>query len=252
VSLQSLGYEVATALGCAVVAMRYPVDERFSVAFSQAFYQSVLADGAALEDAVHSSLLEALERAPGTPLSIATPVLITPAAGLRLGPLATASTAEPHMWSGVPDESEFFVGRSQILFVIADTLSGRRSSAITLVGMPGIGKTAALTEAVQLHAHRFQEIVWHTLQPGDDASVLKAALQRAVGDHPVAELRDKSVLLVVDDAHAGLGESGDWRSPEVGAPIEELAAPGGALRLLLAPNEPRHFRRTSRRSWCRS
>ncbi|MCU1640340.1 MAG: ATPase protein [Nocardia sp.] len=235
IALENLGYEVAAALGCAVVAMRYPVEDRFSVTFNNALYRSVLADGAVLEHAVHSSLLEALDDAPGTPLSIATPILLAPAPGLRLGPLKGAAITEPHELGRAPAEAEFYIGSGRTMSSIAETLLGAGDiSAVALIGMPGIGKTAAMTESTHLHGHRFDEVVWFALRSGDDVS----ALRRAVGDQSIAEIRGKSILLVVDDAHHGLDDSGNWRSPELGSLIEELSVPGGRARILLASQRP--------------
>jgi len=234
VSLQSVGYEVATAMGCSVVAMRYPVDDGFSIEFNKAFYRSLLIDGAALDDALHSAVLHALDRAPGTPLSIATPLIITSTPEFRLGPLVPAPSAKPSVWNGVPAESDLFVGRSETMRAIADTLASGRLSAINLLGMPGIGKTSALREGVALHAHRFEHVLWLSARSSRDVSELEAAVEKVAGKRGIAHLRDASILLILDDAEAALGDSGGWLCAEMGCFIEELAAPGASLRLLLA------------------
>jgi len=50
--LPSLGHELNAALGCSVLAMRYPVDDRFSVVFANTMYQGLLRDGATTGEAL--------------------------------------------------------------------------------------------------------------------------------------------------------------------------------------------------------
>jgi CHAT domain len=239
VTLHSVGLQVAASLGSAVIAMRYPVDDRFSVAFTRGLYRGLLADGAPLDAAFHRATDNAAGQAPDSPLAAATPVLITDAPRMHLVLAHTGAAAAEHVpRAGVPAESPFFVGRTSALATAADVLApGSAASALALIGMPGLGKTALLVEAAHMHGAQFDRIVWHQLRSthglgalGRSLGVPASAACAATADW----VRDQRVLIIIDDAHTGLTAQGCWRSAELGEFLHAVSAPGGAARLMLA------------------
>ena len=235
-ALDNLGYHVAAGLGCAVAAMRYPVDDRFSVLFTQAFYHRLFAEGMPLDEAFHLSARHAAENV-GGPLSLATPVLITPNPMLRLGVPTIAASSVDLDGTGTPAEAEFFVGRTSILTALGGLASPSGPGVgLALIGMPGLGKTAALAEHVAIHGGQFDRVVWHQMKRSHGLAALKRALMVPGHTPPVTvgTVRSERMLIVIDDAHASLNVGGNWRSTDFGEFVEALTAPGGAARIVMA------------------
>ena len=90
---ESLAAELNRRLGCAVLAMRYPVDDQFALALSGKLYALLAGEGQPLPEAVRTTLHELVpgpdDAGPGSnafpPLSLAAPALFgSSAIGLRL------------------------------------------------------------------------------------------------------------------------------------------------------------------------
>ncbi|MEU0528988.1 CHAT domain-containing protein [Amycolatopsis tolypomycina] len=240
-SLRGLGYEVARALDCAVMAMRYPVDDSFSVAFTWSMYRALVVGGRPLDDALRIAHAETAGSTKHAPLSIATPMLIGRTPGLRLPQVSIDRTTRAPRMFGVPVPAASFAGRTRVLADVAAAVSARGpGAALALIGMPGIGKTAILAEAVQMHVHGFDTVIWHRLTTTDGAPELHRSLSRAApgGRDPVDAVRRTRTLVVLDDAHRGLDARGRWRSPDLAEVVDALATPGGRSRLLLASARP--------------
>ena len=168
--LPALGYEIANALDCSVVAMRYPVDDRFSAEFVRFYYQSVLSDGLPVGDAMRTARLAAHRAVPAAPLSAATPILLADDPDLRLirPPIPSARAARPHP---VPPWRDSARHRSRWPPIYSSAapaclrgspsrsgLPGERCGVV-LVGMPGVGKSAACAEAAARYAAAFDHVI---------------------------------------------------------------------------------------------
>ncbi|MGH3853033.1 MAG: CHAT domain-containing protein [Pseudonocardiaceae bacterium] len=95
-------------LGCAVVAMRYPVIDDFAIGFADALYDRLFRQGQTLDRAVAAAVHAVIGPAPSSacpPLSVATPALFgASAAGLVLTPPTGKPDLDPEdrVMAGVP------------------------------------------------------------------------------------------------------------------------------------------------------
>ena len=149
---EALATGLAERLGCAVLAMRYPVGDRFALAVSERLYELLTDKGQPLARAVGMTLHEldsdaAAERA-FPALSVATLALFgNVAADLRLaaparrGPLDYDAGALK--MAGFPPQAARFVGRTGVMARASAALASRSGvPGVLLHGMPGGGKTA--------------------------------------------------------------------------------------------------------------
>ncbi|GAA3442514.1 hypothetical protein Pve01_21410 [Planomonospora venezuelensis] len=115
----ALAVELVDRLGCAVVAMRFPVVDDFAVALSRGLYEGMVRHGQTLPAALATAIRETLVEGPSPEcpaLSAGTPALFGAAAGdLRLGVRGGGEPVfggETLRMDGFPDEPERFVGGS--------------------------------------------------------------------------------------------------------------------------------------------
>lgn len=208
---ENLAYEVAFRIGCAVLAMRYPVDDDFSIALSQRLYAGLLVDGLPIDEVLRSAIPAAAPR--GAPLSAATPMLFgDPSFRLTPGRPTASVPPEPPQNATAPSPPDLFVGRTTVL----TRLLQPRTVTTVLVGMPGVGKTACMAEAATLHLRQGREVVWHEVRPDETAEELHAALGDAV--------RDRDVLVALDSVDA---------APHLGDVFAALTAPGARARFIM-------------------
>ncbi len=247
VRFRALGYEIAQTLGCTVLATRYPVDDKFSVTFGRMWYEAVLRDGQPADEAVRTALPRAVRATPGAPLSISTPILLgTPDVSVRLpdphwqGAQVRTRGRRRAVMSGVPGEASRFVGRTTLLARIGRALAADSGiTGIVITGMPGIGKTAVITEAVHRYADTFEDVTWHRATRRDSARSLARILAGTGHDADLADLagaarsaRSRRTLLVVDSAHSLLADTGVWRG-DLGSLMAMLLQPGARSRVVL-------------------
>jgi len=177
--MTGVGRAVATRLGCAVVAMRYPVTDDFAIAFAKELYERLLG----LQDAQPGSrgqpLDMALARAAGprpTParpvLSLATPVLLGGQAG---GLVLEVPRGQPELDPALarmqefPPEPERFVGRAQAMARASVALApGNGQAGVLLHGMAGSGKTACALELAYRHQDSFAAAAFWQAPLADD------------------------------------------------------------------------------------
>jgi tetratricopeptide (TPR) repeat protein len=259
----ALGYAIARQLGCAVLATRYPVYDRFSVAFERLWYHAVLVEGCPVDRAIPTVLARALLGGRNAPLSVATPMLLGPTAiglGLQLprrqdGRTRPAGPVRARM-SSVPSESDSFIGRTTLLARVSAVLTA--DPGVVVLGMPGVGKSSASIEAAHRQADAYEAIGWHRASRRDTMTTLTRVLRGLLPHHRTAgrqaphrrqsgatdigdlveQLRHRHLLIVVDDAQALLNGTGGWRSGEIGDLLTALLKPGGRTRLVLISDRP--------------
>ncbi|MER5883294.1 CHAT domain-containing protein [Streptomyces sp. NPDC001941] len=240
-------------LGCAVVALRYPVADDSAIALSQALYRHLLIEGVALPEA----LLRAT-RDGGAPLDTGVPALFgSLAAALRL---PAPPRQEPRR--AVPGPGDHFVGRVPLMTRAGAALAPLSGlCGVLLLGMPGIGKTACARELVATHAHAFDGTVWFTAPeyaeysatdarstPAEFAQRLEDAgvpgLLRLLDDDGPYEpflaavvhaLEQRALLIVVDRADGLLTRTGTWHDERWARLLSALSTrgPAGTSRVVL-------------------
>jgi hypothetical protein len=174
----------AAELGCAVVAMRYPVVDDFAIAFTEGLYERLLgvrdAQPGSRGQPLGVALARAVARAAGqepTParpvLSLATPVLLGgQAAGLVLEVPRGVPELDPALvrMEAFPPEPDRFVGRAQAMAragtVLAPGVSGL--AGVLLHGMAGSGKTACALELAYRHQDSFAAAAFWQAPLADD------------------------------------------------------------------------------------
>jgi tetratricopeptide (TPR) repeat protein len=266
----SLATDLARRLGCAVLAMRYPVTDEFATALSGGLYTLLAGEGRPLPEAVGTTLRELAPGSDGTgpgglvfpALSVATPAIFGGTAlGLRLaapepGQSAT-NDAVPVAMAEFPPQPARFVGRTGVLTRANAALAAQSGvPGVLLQGMPGGGKTACALELAYGQAHAFDRLIWYKApDEGMDVSGaltdLAFTLERSIDGfqmtHVLAdenqlaaflprltELMERSrLLLVIDNAESLLTTGGQWHDEQWGAVTGALAAHAGPGRLIL-------------------
>jgi hypothetical protein len=202
-----LATDLARRLNCAVLAMRYPVEDNFASALSQTLYALLLDKSQPLPLALALALREVSDTGTFSPLSAATPALfggqsaiLTLAAPTRPDP-GDNRVAHPKL-DGFPPQPERFVGRTRVMAEASEALAAQSGiPGVLLHGMPGGGKTACALELAYTHEHAFDRFVWFKA-PDEGAAMEDAVtefalrLEAAVPGLQMAHLtRNKSMLM---------------------------------------------------------
>ncbi len=266
-ALPSLGQQLAAELDCAVIAMRYSVGDDFARRLTLALYDKLLAKRQPLPAALQLALGEALEGGPGTakalPLSAVTPILFgRRAAALVLN--APTAPAEPFELPetgplGFPEPPPRFVGRLRPMLSASAALapaSPRRG--VLFHGMAGGGKSACALELAWRHERgRFRGMVWWKA-PDEGQEIDRAltdfalALERQLPGLALVGLvndskdftakalprlksllRERSLLLVLDNLESLLTSGDRFRDDRWAALILALLDHPGLSRLIL-------------------
>jgi tetratricopeptide (TPR) repeat protein len=260
-----LATELADRLGCAVLAMRYPVPDEFATEFFTGLYERLAWKGAPLADAVTLVVHELAGRKrwpEASLLSMASPLLAGEAAtALQLrapnrGQADDYSVAQLKM-AGFPPQSQRFVGRTGVLARASAALAARSAiPGVLLHGMPGSGKTACALELAHGHEHAFDRLVWY--KAPDEGMAINGALtdfaltlERHLDGFQMAhlltsedglagflprltELMDRRrLLLVIDNAESLLTDSGQWRDDRWAQVTDALTRHTGNGRVIL-------------------
>jgi hypothetical protein len=263
----ALATELAERLGCAVLAMRYPVDDEFAIGLSRKLYELLAAKGQPLPRAVALTLKQLTrDGRPGggafPALSMAAPALFgEPAADLRLPApprTAPASYATGNLkLAGFPPQPDRFVGRTGVMARASAALAAESGvPGVLLHGMPGGGKTVCALELAYGHEEAFQRLVWYKA-PDEGAEIGGALtdfaleLERYLEDFQMAhlvsdaaklswflsrltELMERSrLLIVIDNAESLLTEAGQWRVDQWSQVVGALTGHHGLGRLIL-------------------
>ncbi len=268
----SLGQDLARALNCAVLAMRFPVGDKFAADLALKLYEHMLSHHHTLPAALRLATQEATadEGARFAPsLSVGTPVLF--------GPRASATTLVPPRQPpkfelpptglfNFPAEPERFVGRLLPMLRATQAFApGSEYRGVLFHGMAGGGKTACALELAYSYQpqggqhRRFQGYVFHKCpDEGTDIATalvdcltaietqlrMEPASLTAVADKPedfrqslLPRLRqllgDNSILIVIDNIESLLTGTGDWRDDKWGEFLKAMLAHKGDSRLVL-------------------
>jgi hypothetical protein len=268
---EALPGELATRLGCAVLAMRYPVGDDFAIAVTEKLYDLLADNGQPLPRAVGMTLRELSQlsdesRIPGTggfpALSMATPALFGGiAADLRL---AAPSRVKPGDFgpdqlnmAGFPPEPKRLVGRTAVLARSSAALAAKSGvPGVLLHGVPGGGKTACALELAYGHEHAFQRLIWYQAPDVGVAidgtlSGFALALERGLPGFRMADslesaqrlaaflprltelMKRRRLLIVIDNAESLLSAAGAWRDDRWGRVVDALTGQTGLGRVIV-------------------
>lgn len=263
----ALAAELTRRLRCAVLAMRYPVEDEFAIALSQQLYVLLARGGQPLPRAVGLALGRLTGEYPA--LSIATPALFgARAVGLTLAapehaePQSPSSSRANVNMDGFPPQPDQFVGRTGVMTRASAALASESGiPGVVLHGMPGGGKTACALELAYGHEHAFEQLIWYKAPDQDDAAeepVVEGALtdfaltlERHLDGFQMAHLlasadgladflpelielmERRRLLLVIDNAESLLDEGGGWRDDRWGKVVAALSGHAGSGRVIV-------------------
>jgi len=266
----ALAAELADRLGCAVLAMRYPVVDDFAIGLAGKLYELLADRGRPLPRALGMALRQVVADPP-TPacpaLSAATPALFgATAAGLTL---AAPPRTQPRSYdagrlkmAGFLAQPDRFVGRTAVMARASAALAARsRLSGVLLHGMPGGGKTACALELAYTQEHAFDRLIWY--KAPDEGRGIRGALaefaltleQELPGFQMVHLLEDPQrlaaflpqltelletgrVLVVADNIESLLSDTGQWRDGRWGQVITAMTGHSGLGRVVLTSRRP--------------
>ena len=161
--LPSLAQDLAKQLDCAVLAMRYPVDDAFATELILSLYKKLLEDRRLLPEALHLALNTALPtwipwmtvlKASSIPVWTreASPILVgARAADLELSPpekrWQPGMMPDPGPEVAFPSEAQCFVGHLLPMLKASQALAlSSKKRGVLFHGEPGVGKTACAVE----------------------------------------------------------------------------------------------------------
>ena len=261
-SSSPLAIELANRLNCAVLAMRYPVDDDFTIALSGLLYRMLAEKGQPLTQALALALRQ-LSAEGGLPaLAVATPAIfggsgvgLSLAAPDRSGPADYSATGLK--LAGFLPQPDRFVGRVGVMARSSAALALRSGVAgVLLHGMPGGGKSACALELAYGHEHAFDQLVWYkapddgmaiegaltdfalTLEqclPGFQMAHVLVSAEALTSFLPkLAELvKQHRLLIVVDNAESLISEGGEWKDGCWSQVIGALTGHTGLGRLIV-------------------
>ena len=226
------GSVIADRADCAVLAMRFPVSDRYATDLSLHLYRHLIEERRPLTQALRAAVADST---PSTDvLARVTPVLLGSgcdritfrAASLPADPADRTRTIAGSETANLPDT---FVGRTETVSrVIAALAPGGTTVAAVLYGMPGSGKTATAAEIAHSAAESFEDVIWLDLPAGGGSGQARSA--RATAHEVSSRLVDdtgRRVLYVADD----VPDSGS-----VAVLLESLAN-GDGPRLLMTTSQ---------------
>jgi tetratricopeptide (TPR) repeat protein len=259
---------LAEALGCAVLAMRYPVSDEFAIRLADGLYERLFDRELPVDGALRRALPEAAGPAGEEhltdalpPVSLATPALFGgEAAGIRIVPPAGRQPiALDTTMAYFEPEPPRFVGRAGPMARACAALAPASGSAgVIFHGMAGAGKTACALEVAYRHADVFEAAIWWKAPSEPDTvgvafgqfagaweaqvatsgfpslnQAVNAAGIRALVPLLTTLFRDRALLVVLDNLETLLNSDGafsDERWPEL---FGALTGHGGLSRVVL-------------------
>jgi len=276
--LAGVARALAGELGCAVVAMRYPVADRFAIAFARELYERLLGVRDSLPRSQGQPLGVAVARAvtaaagPGRArVALVTPVLLSAVAEVdAAGLVLDAPAGQPLLDPGLvklerfPPEADRFVGRAQAMAEASAALApGSGKTGVLLHGMAGSGKTACAVELAYRHQGSFTAAAWWQAPAAEDefgralagmAAALDIQLERygfamsaAISTTASVEafaarlarlLEGSGLLLLLDNLESLLTPAGAWRDPRWEPVMRALIGHCGESRVILTSRIP--------------
>ncbi|WP_322763237.1 CHAT domain-containing protein [Frankia sp. Cr2] len=273
-SRAGLARALAGTLGCAVLAMRYPVGDEFAIRLAAALYERLFARGLPLDAALRGALPDAAgPESPAEltdavpPVSLATPALFGGDAAHQK--IISAEGRQPlRLDTATADfdpEPARFVGRAAPMARASAALapaSGR--TAVLFHGMAGGGKTACALELAYRHAGTCAAALYWTAPTDPDAHDLAFArfadawelqlvpagapsltrittVDQLRGIAPVltALCRQNALLIVLDNLETLLTPDGHaWRDDRWPVLLRALTIHDGPSRLVLTSRTP--------------
>ncbi|MEV0561468.1 CHAT domain-containing protein [Dactylosporangium sp. NPDC050588] len=256
--VEGLAQGFVRQLDAVVLAMRYPVNDRFAAALAGSLYPRLLEQRLPVARALTLALPEALAQASGPGLSAAVPMLYgAQAEHLVLNPPSGTVSLDPAAvrMAGFDPEPDIFVGRTATLAAAGALLAPDSGAAgVLFLGRRGTGTTSCALELAYQLQDRFGALAWCRLPRGEDLTAgftaLAATLRTQLGIVNVPDLsrpadlaaflpalrrllRESSLLLVLDDAGALLTAQAGWRAPLWSDIFDTLTGHGGDSRLIL-------------------
>jgi tetratricopeptide (TPR) repeat protein len=256
---------LASRLGCAVLAMRFPVSDEFAIELSTKLYELLADKGQPLPSAVRMTVKHLAARPveewfPALSMSApaifgATATELTLTAPKRTAPVSYA--AEHPKLARFPPQPDRFVGRTAVMTRASAFLAVESGiPGVLLHGMPGGGKTACALELAHTHEDAFDKLIW--FKAPDESTEISGSLTDfalALGrDLPgfqmidnvvteealtaflpmLTELMDRNrLLLVIDNAESLLTDTGRWCDAQWGKVIAALTGHDGLGRLIM-------------------
>ena len=264
-AIQTIARALAGTFDCAIVAMRYAVEDEFAMALTGALYDGLFRQRQSLPGATQRALTIALgDSGSGAgAFSLVTPALFgAKAAELKLIPptrLAGPFTVKATGLAYFPPEPEHFVGRVTALTRASAALAAEsRRGGVLFHGMAGAGKTSCAVELAYHHetAARFQAFVWYRApEPDKDISLalrdFALAMEKQLPGFTMVYIVDRAeafknwlprltemlesnaVLVVLDNLESLLTSSGQWRDERYGWLVDAVLKPVGLSRAVL-------------------
>jgi tetratricopeptide (TPR) repeat protein len=265
--LPAVAQSLVREIGCAVLAMRYPVGDEFAIGLGETLYQNVIEHRNSLPRALQMALPETSR----SPLSSVTPALFGKQAfDLELKvPLDDPDYPRSRPSGGLagfPDPPERFVGRVKPMIEAGKALAPEGEwTGVLFHGMSGAGKTSCAVELAHHYGDldRFTGFVWYNA-PTEGSEVagslarFATAFETQLSDenleaafklvHVMAEeeskfdaylprlrkfLENRSVLIVLDNLETLLRPDGQWRDPRWGKLVATLLSHRGESRAVL-------------------
>lgn len=267
--VHGLAVDIAEAVGCTVVAMRYPVRDGFAIDFTRGLYSRMWVNGHTAVGAMGLATGDAALEAP-THWSPARSAF-TPAAFGNLS-LASARLGPPDRAGPPPNltprmanflaEPKRFVGRVDVLAAANKEMTyGSGTSAVILHGIAGVGKTQCALEIAYGRQDDFAILQWFQFVSTDHgpelafdrfADGLLPAVKWApsVGRNENAQwlaeltetMEQNGILLVLDGLDVLLTDDGGWLDPRWAPLFDALCNHEGSGRLLVTSRRlPSHL-----------
>ena len=272
---QAALHAVATSMGvaralvaqldCAVVAMRYPVVDEFTVGFTEALYDRMFRNPEPLDRAVAGAVPDATGPAPSwarPAISVATPTIFGASAiELSLAPPVGKPVPDPTVeaMAWFPAEPARFVGRAEAMAAASTALApASERRAVVFHGMAGAGKTTCAVELAYRRQRSFLALAFWSAptdpeQVDDALRLLAVALEAQLAEYGVAMveeiatlerlenflptltavLDDTGLLLVLDNLEILLTPEGQWRDRRWAVLIGALTGHSGPARVIL-------------------